>query len=194
MAMFLFNDLVYSQSENNSAKEIECPCLLEYGFNADVKESLNAGEDFHPVLKFVNAEVKDGMMICNYDKVFYNFQNNADFKIVSLENVKDNWSNKGLLVITYFSSQKFEASVINYIYGDISTAKFDENFKPFSLSDSSNTSLNLKSSSSIVVNESQNGFVLKRNDVIKMKSLAPASSVPTTLGKRKNNNTPDKIK
>lgn len=192
--MFLSNDYIYSQSDNNSDKEINCPCMLEYEFNSDVKESLNAGENFHPVLRFLNAEVKNGMMICNYDKVFYNFKNGSDFTFVSLANVKDNWTNKGLAVVTYFSSQKFEASVLNYIYGDASAAKFDENFKSFSISDSSITSLKLKSNESVELNESKNGFKISRDDVIRMKSLAPASSVPKTLGKKRNNTAPDKLK
>lgn len=192
--MFLFNDYVYSQSEDDLSKEVICPCMIEYGFNADVKESLNAGADFHPVLKFINAEIKDRLMICNYETVFLSFKNGSDFEFVSFENLKDNWTTNGSAVISYYSSQKFKASILNYIYGDISAAQFDENFQSISLSDPSAANIFLKSGGNIKLNNSQIGFLIERNDVIKMRALAPVTSVPKILVRKKNNTTPDNLK
>lgn len=183
--LFLTNNYIYSQTPNNPSVEIDCPCMLEYDFNSDVKENLNAGADFHPVLKLINAEVKDGMMFCNYEKVFYKLNADSGFVFVSSGNLKDKWTNKGLAVINYYNSQTFEASILNYIYGDIASAKFDDSFKSFSLSDSSNASLYLKSDGEIKLNQSQNGFLITRHDLFKMKALSPASGVPTQLGKKR---------
>jgi len=194
VSLFLTNNYIYSQTASNPSVEIECPCLLEYDFNSDVKESLNAGDDFHPVLKLVNAEIIDGIMICNYGKVFYKLNADSVFMNVKSENLKDNWTNKGLAVINYYNSQTFEASILNYVYGDIASAKFDESFKSFSLSDLSNSSLYLKSDGEIKLKESQKGFTVTRHDVFKMKAIGPASGVPTQLGKKKNNTIPGKSK
>ena len=198
MLMFLalmlsLNDYVYSQSEDDLSKEVICPCMLEYGFNTDVKESLNTGTDFHPVLKFIGAEIKDGVVICKYDSVFYSLKNSSAFEFLSHGNLEDNWRSEDSVVIKYYSSQSFHASVINYIYGDISAAQFGENFKSVSLSDPSSANVSLKSGGSIKLNESKNGFLIKRNDIIKMKALTPGIRVPTSLGKKKNNTAPDNL-
>ena len=184
------NDYAYSQREDDLSKEVICPCMLEYDFNKDVKESLNTANDFHPVLKFIGAEIKDGKMLCNYDSVFYSLKKGNAFEFLSQNNLKDKWTPEDSVEIKYYSSQSFRASVINYIYGDISSAQFDENFKPVSLSDPSTSEISLKSGGSIKLNESQNGFLIKRNDIIKMKALAPGIRVPKSLGKKKNNTVP----
>lgn len=191
VTIILFSS-VNAQSQSDSSKEIECPCMLEYDFNNDVKESLNADEDFHPVIKFKSAEIKDGIMICNYEKMFYKLNNGLDFEFISLQNLKEKWTNKGPAIINYYNTQTFNSSILNYVYGNILSAQFDENFKSFSLQDSSDVSLYLKSGGSIKLNENQNGFTVTRNDVIDIKSFAPASSVPTQLGKKKNNTVPNK--
>jgi len=183
---------VNAQTESGSSKDIDCPCMLEYDFNNDVKESLNADENFHPVIKFKSAEIKDGMMICNYEKVFYKLNNSSGFEFINSETLKNKWINNVPAVINYYNTQNFNSSILNYVYGDILSAQFDENFKSFSLHDTSDVSLSLKTSGSVKLNEKQNGFTVTRNDVIEIKSFAPASSVPTQLGKKKNNTIPKK--
>ena len=192
--MLLLNNFVHSQSEDDLFKEVICPCMIEYDFNSDIKESLNAGTDFHPVLKFIGAEINNGIMFCNYDTVFYNLKNGSTFKFVTSGNLEDKWTSEDSVVIHYYSSQSFQASVLSFIYGDISTAQFSENFQSFSLSAPSSAKIFLKSGGVIKLNGLQNGFLIKRDDVIKMKALTPGIIVPKSLGRKKNNTTPDNLK
>lgn len=192
--MSVSSNYVYSQNENGSSKEVICPCLLEYDFNSDIKESLNAGNNFHPVLKFTSAEIKDGMMICNYDKTFYKLNGSSAFEFINTENLSDKWITNGVTKINYYGSQNFETSILSYIYGDISSAQLDDNLKSFSLADSVSATLYLKSGGELKLNEAQNGFLITRSSIIQMKALAPVSNVPTTLGRKKNNTAPDKLK
>lgn len=174
--------IISAQSKDDLSREIECPCLIEMDLSGN--ENLNTADGETVVLKFISAEVKGRLMICNYENVLRRLNNLDGFKIANIEDEMNNWD----------VNNNFNAMAKSYFYGDLSTAKFGESLNSAEIGDSSYFSLQSISNGTLKLNETSTGFVVKRNDVIKMKSLSPASSVPKTLGRKRNNTIPKKIK